>query len=168
MPKNKAKGSKAERELFEMFIKANYRAVRVAGSGRMDNADCDLIAGKAGKPGKKYCLEAKSTKKSSKYISKGQMESFVVFSEIFGLSPVIAVRFNRIGWYFFNPEDLEDSGKNWVVSPELARIKGKKFSQFFSENIKNSDEHEILDDEIFRDEILVEEVIGEEDDNTGL
>jgi len=41
MPKNKAKGSKAERELFDMFIKNNYRAVRVAGSGTMENADCD-------------------------------------------------------------------------------------------------------------------------------
>ena len=50
MPKNKAKGSKAERELYDMFVKENYRAVRTAGSGTMENADCDLIAGKKGFP----------------------------------------------------------------------------------------------------------------------
>ena len=47
--KNKEKGSKAERELYQMFIDNNYRAVRVAGSGTMEDSDCDLIAGKKGK-----------------------------------------------------------------------------------------------------------------------
>lgn len=156
---NKAKGSKAERELFEMFVNNHFRAVRVAGSGRMDNADCDLIAGK---PGKKYAIEVKSTKKTSKYITKEQMESFMVFSEIFGLTPVIAVRFNRLGWYFFNPVDLEDSGKNWAVSQKDAKTKGKRFSQFFGEEIKNTKnpDLEILDEiEIYEevDEESVEE-----------
>ena len=64
--KNKAKGSKAERELYEMFIANSYRAVRVAGSGTMENADCDIIAGKKSK---KYCVEVKSSKKPYKYIS---------------------------------------------------------------------------------------------------
>ena len=125
---NKAKGSKAERELYEMFVANHFRAVRVAGSGRMDNADCDLIAGK---PGKKYAIEVKSTKKGNKYVSKEQMSSFLVFSEIFGLVPVIAIRFNRLGWYFLNPPDLEDSGKNWGISAKQAQEKGKRFSQFF-------------------------------------
>ena len=61
MPKNKAKGSKYERELYQMFVGNSYRCVRVAGSGLMENADCDLIAGKKGK---KYCVEVKSSKKT--------------------------------------------------------------------------------------------------------
>ena len=125
---NKSKGSNAERELYEMFVKNHFRAVRVAGSGRMDNADCDLIAGK---PGEKYAIEAKSSKKPVKYITKEQIENFIVFSEIFGLIPVIAVRFNRIGWYFLKPEDLEDSGKNWVINMDIVRNKGKRFAQYF-------------------------------------
>ena len=128
MPNNKSKGSKAERELYDMFIKENFRAVRVAGSGTMENADCDLIAGKKGK---KYCIEAKSSKKPVKYITKEQINSFMTFSEIFGLKPVIAIRFNRLGWFFLNPKDMEDSGKNWVINEETARKKGKRFSQFF-------------------------------------
>jgi len=125
---NKSKGSKAERELLDLFIKDNFRCVRVAGSGVMENSDADLIAGKIGQ---KYSVEVKSTKKTSKYITKEQMNNFIVFSEIFGLTPVIAVRFNRIGWFFLNPSDLEDSGKNWVVNMELIRTKGKRFAQFF-------------------------------------
>jgi Holliday junction resolvase len=132
LPKNKAKGSKIERELFDIFIKNNYRCVRVAGSGVMENADCDLLAGKSGN--KKYAIEVKSSKKPVKYISKKQIESFIVFCLIFDLTPVIALRFNREGWIFINPKDLRDSGKNWVITLEEAKQKGKKFSQFFQED----------------------------------
>lgn len=128
MPKNKAKGSKIERELFQKFIQNNYRVVRVAGSGMMENADCDLIAGKKGK---KYAIEVKSSKKPIKYISKEQIENFMIFSEIFGLKPVIALRFNREGWLFLHPKYLKDSGKNLVIKLEEAKKKGKKFAQFF-------------------------------------
>lgn len=129
MPKNKAKGSKVERELFQMFIDNSFRAVRVAGSGIMEHADCDIIAGKSGD--KKYCVEVKSSKKNIKYIAKAQIENFMIFSNIFGLKPVIALRFNRLGWFFINPKELEDSGKHYVVTLEIARKKGKRFSQFF-------------------------------------
>ena len=126
---NKEKGSKAERELYQMFVDNCYRAVRVAGSGMMDNTACDLIAGKKGK---KYCIEVKSSKKPVKYITKEQIEDFIIFSSIFGLKPVVAVRFNREGWFFINPKQMQDSGKNWVITLETARKKGKRFSQFFS------------------------------------
>ena len=120
---NKSKGSNAERELYQMFVDSHYRAVRVAGSGMMENADCDIIAGKKGK---KYCIEAKSSKKPVRYITKEQINNFIVFSDIFGLKPVIAIRFNRLGWFFINPKDMEDSGKNWVVNEENKSLKVDK------------------------------------------
>jgi len=126
---NKAKGSKAERELFDMFVQNAYRCVRVAGSGTMENAECDLIAGKKG--GKKFSIEVKSSKAPVKYITKDQIERFIIFSEIFGLTPVVALRFNREGWFFLSPSKLRDSGKNWCVTLEEARKKAKKFGQFF-------------------------------------
>lgn len=128
MPKNKAKGSKIERELYQKFIENHYRAVRVAGSGMMENTACDLIAGKKGK---KFCIEVKSSKSPVKYISKEQIEEFIIFAEIFKLSPVVALRFNREGWLFVKPADLRDAGKNWAITLEEAKEKGKKFSQFF-------------------------------------
>ena len=128
MPKNKAKGSKVERELFQMFIDNCFRAVRVAGSGMMENADCDIIAGKKGK---KYCIEVKASKKPVKYITKDQISRCVGFADIFGLKPVLALRFNQVGWFFIEPKNLKDSGKYWVVNLELCRKKGKRFGQFF-------------------------------------
>jgi Holliday junction resolvase len=114
----------------------------------------------AGKIGKKYAIEVKSTKKSSKYISKEQIESFMIFCEIFDLKPVIAIRFNRLGWFFLEPKDLEDSGKNLVVSLETARTKGKRFSQFFGEDVKNKNNHSDLDlleeNEIIEDDEEIE------------
>ena len=127
---NKHKGANAERELYHLFVENNYAAVRVAGSGMMDNAECDLIAGKSSH-GKKYCIEVKSSKKPVKYITKEQIEKFIIFAEVFGLTPVIALRFNREGWMFLNPSDLKDSGKNLSITLEEAKEKGKKFSQFF-------------------------------------
>jgi len=128
MPNNKNKGSKAERELFQMFVDNSYRAVRVAGSGTMENADCDLIAGKKGK---KFAIEVKSSKKLVKYITKDQISRFIAFSDIFGLKPVIAVRFDRKGWYFINPKYMAKTDKNWSITHKIAQKKGKRFSQYF-------------------------------------
>ena len=105
-----------------------YRAVRVAGSGMMENTAADLIAGKKGK---KFAIEAKSTKKSIQYITKEQIEDFIIFSSIFGLKPIVAVRFNREGWFFLKPKQLVDCGKNWCVSLNRARKKGKRLGQMF-------------------------------------
>jgi len=126
---NKAKGSKCERELYDLFVANGFRAVRVAGSGMMENTSADLIAGKSN--GGKYAIEAKSSKSPNKYITKEQIEQFVVFSEIFGLTPVVALRFNREGWLFISPNQLRDSGKNWAISLEEAKQIGKRFGQFF-------------------------------------
>lgn len=129
---NKAKGSKAERELLQIFTDNSWRAVRVAGSGVNDNSPCDLLAAKLGKKG--FTIEAKSSKSTSIYISKEQIQDFVTFSHILGLTPVIATRFNREGWFFIRPEQLKDSGKNWVVSLAHVKFEGLRFSQFFDNN----------------------------------
>ena len=133
---NKEKGSKAERELYDLFVNNGFRAVRVAGSGMMENTACDLIAGNKRA---KYAIEAKSSKSPSKYITKEQIEQFIIFSEIFDLIPVVALRFNREGWLFISPSQLRDSGKNFVINLEDAKKHGKKLSQFFlnqaSENL---------------------------------
>lgn len=126
---NKAKGSNAERELLKLFIENGWRALRVAGSGVNDESPCDLIVGKIGQRG--YAIEAKSSRKGQIYISKRQIEDFVLFTSIIGLKPVIAVRFTFEGWLFLSPQQLVDSGKNFVVSREKARLNGLKFGQFF-------------------------------------
>ncbi len=126
---NKAKGSKAERELVKLFTEQGWRAVRVAGSGVGEDSPCDLIAAKTGRKG--FTIEAKSSKKSTIYISKEQIEDFITFSYILGLKPAIALRFNREGWLFISPEKLKDTGKYLAVNLKTAKEKGLRFSQFF-------------------------------------
>lgn len=111
-----------------MFCENSWRAARVAGSGIADESPCDLIAGKQRK---KYCIEVKSCKKKKKYLDKNQIEDFLIFSQIFGLKPIIALRFNREGWFFINPKNLEKTKKELAVDLELARKKGKRFGQAF-------------------------------------
>lgn len=129
---NKAKGSRVERELLSIFTENGWRGTRTAGSGINDDSPCDLIVGKVGKRG--YTIEVKSSKKTAIYITKSQIEDFILFSNNIGLKPAIAVRFNYEGWIFLRPEQLEDSGKNWVVHIKKAKEVGLKFSQFFEEN----------------------------------
>ena len=126
---NKQKGSKVERELLKILTENGWRAARVAGSGVNDQSPCDLIAGKVGKRG--FAIECKSSRKNRIYITKAQIEDFLIFSNIIGLKPTIAVRFNREGWLFIDPTHLENSGNNWVVSLERARERGMRFGQFF-------------------------------------
>jgi len=126
---NKAKGSKAERELLDILTENGWRAARVAGSGVNDNSPCDLFAAKLGKRG--FVIEAKSSKKSNIYITKEQISDFVLFSQMIGLNPVIALRFNREGWFFIHPSQLKDTGKYFAVSLETAKTEGRRFGQFF-------------------------------------
>ena len=126
--KNKAKGTKYENELYDLLVGAGYRCIRSAGSGTKTETNLDILAGKSKKI---FGIEVKSCKGKCRYIDKGQIEQFLIFSEIFGANPAIAGRFNRQGWFFLSPQDLEDSGKNWALSLKRAKEKGKRFSQFF-------------------------------------
>jgi len=126
--RNKSKGTKYENELYDMLVESGYRCIRAAGSGTKREASVDLLAGKSHNT---FGIEVKSTKKPYKYISKEQMNSFIVFSHIFKLKPIIAIRFNREGWFFLKPKDLEDKGKSFGIKLEMARKKGKRFGQVF-------------------------------------
>ena len=126
---NKSKGSRVERELIKLFTEQGWRAARVAGSGMHDDSPCDLIVGKTNRKG--FTIEAKSSKKSNIYIKKEQIQDFILFSNMIGLKPTIALRFNYEGWLFLDPKHLKDTGKYWAVSLKTAREKGQRFSQFF-------------------------------------
>ena len=125
---NKEKGANAERELLKMFSDATWRCVRVAGSGLADESPCDLIAGKNKE--KKFAIECKSSKDKKKYLSPEQIEDFLIFSEIFGLKPIIAVRFNREGWFFIEPKNLERTSTALAISLKNAKKRGKRFGEF--------------------------------------
>ncbi len=143
---NKSKGSTMERELVKLFTSKGWRAARVAGSGVGDDSPCDIIAGKVGRKG--VCVEVKSSRKETIYITKAQIEDFLLFSSMIGTRPVIALRFLREGWLFIDPSDLRDSGKLLAIHLRDARVKGKKFNQYFGEETSDEVPHDLVNDEV--------------------
>jgi holliday junction resolvase Hjr len=135
---NKSKGSNMERELVKLLASNGWRAARVAGSGVGDEAPCDVIAGKLGRQG--HVIEVKSSRKDTIYIKKAQIEDFVLFASLIGVKPALALRFLREGWLFIDLEHLKDTGKFWAVNVNTARTKGKRFSQYFENEIEKKSE----------------------------
>lgn len=123
------KGYNAERELFHILWDNGWAVVRAAGSGSAREPSCDLIAGKKTTK-KRYAIEVKVTKKTSKYFDKKQIIELNYFCEVFGLKPLIAIKFNRKGWFFFSPNKLKDCGKNLKISLEEAKKCGKNLKEF--------------------------------------
>ncbi len=124
---SKTKGSCAERELIHMFWKEEgWSAHRIAGSGSSKYPSPDVIAGNRRR---RLAIECKVTKFDYQYLGKEEVGMLKEFSDIFGAEPWIAVKFNRIGWYFLNPDDLKETEKNLVVKVDEAKNKGLLFDE---------------------------------------
>ena len=91
-----AKGSRRERQLVEFLNKKGYVCHRVAGSGHMESATCDLVAIKRGKA---YLIEVKSRKKV--FYTKShlaQLETMIKEAKKCGATPLLAVKINYKPW----------------------------------------------------------------------
>jgi len=125
---SKEKGSRAERELFHFLWDKGWAVLRVAGSGSTSMPAPDLLAGNKNRF---LAIECKSLKKKTQYLERQQMDELRQFSENFGAEPWVAVRFNKLGWFFFHLSDIPDKGKkNLSVSLEFARNKGLNLENF--------------------------------------
>lgn len=127
---NKKRGTAAERELLHMFWDEGYACCRVAGSGSIPEPSCDLLAGNEIE---KMAIEVKLSKNTKKYLDKKQIDEFKKFAEMFGLSPIIAIKFIRKGWWLLNPKQLGKTGKGLVISLEDAQKKGLSFHEFINQ-----------------------------------
>lgn len=124
---SKAKGSRTERELLHMFWEAGHFCLRVAGSGSMPFPCPDLLAGKEGRS---FAIECKSSKQDRRYITEEQVNELKEFAKGFGAEPWIAMRFDREGWKFLHPDHLgRNSGNNFFASKDLCQEKGITFEQ---------------------------------------
>ena len=126
---NKDKGANAERELLHMLSAAGFAVVRIAGSGMIKETSADLIAGNAFKM---FMIECKTCKEKKRYLEKQQITDLKEFARKFGFPPMIAVKFSRQGWWFIEPEKLDDVGKNLAISLEDIKEKGMSFEQLMS------------------------------------
>jgi Holliday junction resolvase len=125
MRQNKAKGSRAERELINMFWQAGWAAMRAAGSGSTQYPSPDIVAGNANK---KIAIEAKFTaSNTTKYFAQKEITELQYFCDKFGAEPWVAVKFDKESWYFFPIHDLKETGKNFAITLKDAKIQGLLF-----------------------------------------
>ncbi|MBI4447966.1 hypothetical protein HY643_03220 [Candidatus Woesearchaeota archaeon] len=125
----KAKGSRAERELFHMFWEAKWHTVRSAGSGSTPLPNPDLIVGNAAEK-RILAIECKSLKAGKKYFSTAEINQLKYFAEGFGAEPWIAIRFDTIGWFFLKTQELpKTKGESFAVSLGFAQKNGIKFEE---------------------------------------
>lgn len=122
----KSRGISAERDLIHKFWSKAWACMRAAGSGSGQFPSPDIIAGNNLR---QLVLEVKITTEKRKYFSEEEIRNLRYFSEKFGAEPWVGVKFYRKPWVFLSIEDLEETGKNYVVSPEIADLKGLSFEE---------------------------------------
>jgi holliday junction resolvase Hjr len=122
----KSKGINAERDLIHKFWGSGWAAIRVAGSGSMGYPSPDILAGNNLR---KLAIESKASTEPVRYIEKQQISQLKEFAALFGAETWIAVKFNKMEWYFLTLEDIRDTGNNYVVTEEITRNKGLLFEE---------------------------------------
>ncbi|MDP3697970.1 MAG: Holliday junction resolvase Hjc [Nanoarchaeota archaeon] len=122
----KAKGTKGERELVKVFNENGWVCIRAAGSGSSQYPSPDVLAGNAMR---RVAIECKVTAETKKYLSDEDIEQLRTFANKFGAEGWFGVRFPSEPWYFLMLEDIENTGKCWAISLELAKRKGLKVEE---------------------------------------
>jgi len=122
----KAKGSNSERDLIHKFNDNGWVAIRSAGSGSMQYPSPDILAGNNLR---RLAIECKTTADTKKYLTKKEVDELVFFANKFGAEAWIAVKFDRMDWFFINIEDLEKTDKSYMIDIPRAKRKGLGFEQ---------------------------------------
>lgn len=109
-----------------MFYDSDFSVVRSAGSGSTPLPSPDIIVSN----GKNiFAIECKAINAKRKYFSQKEINELKQFSDKFGAIPLIAIRFDRIGWFFVHMKDLGFSKTNHYISLDLAKKKGLQFEE---------------------------------------
>ncbi len=125
---SKAKGSRAERELFHQLWEEGFAVVRAAGSGSTTRPSPDLLASNGKKT---FAIECKSVKCEKKYFSVEELEQLHMFAKIFGAEAWLAIRFDSKGWFFLEAKKiLPSKGETFFVSFSQLQKKGFSFQEF--------------------------------------
>lgn len=122
----KSKGINAERDLVHSFWSNGVPAIRVAGSGSSKYPCPDLLVGNSNQ---KFAIESKITKETKKYFTKKEIEELKNFSNMYGASPIIAIKFNKSEWFFLKINELDETEKNLVIDIKNAKLKGLLFEE---------------------------------------
>ena len=104
------KGYSEERDLVHKLWDRNFAAMRAPASGGATKKPLpDIIAGN----GEIYlAIEVKTTSKDKLYIDSSQIDALEEFSNIFGATTYIGVKFKYTNWLFLKPEDVQRTKNN--------------------------------------------------------
>ena len=122
------KGYAEERDLVKKLYERKFAALRVPASGGSTKRPLpDVVAGN----GKIYlAIEVKTTTKDKIYIDKLQINELCEFSEIFGATPYIGVRFKYTKWLFLEPNNTpRTKNGNYRVEKNYAIEKGLEIDE---------------------------------------
>jgi len=134
MKSAKAKGSRGERELIRYLNENNWSAMRAAGSGSSQYPSPDILAGNAIR---RLAIECKVTKENKKYLQDAEIEQLQTFSHKFGAESWVAVKLADLPWRFVMLEDMQKTGKSWVITHKIAELKGLSVEELLNINNKN-------------------------------
>lgn len=128
------KGSVEERDLVNKLWDAGFAAMRAPASGGATKRPLpDVLAGN----GDLYlAIEVKSSRNEHIYIDKEKITNLIEFSEIFGATAYVGVKFIRKPWRFVKLDDLHVTPKNYRVNIDLAFSKGLDFEEVIGGTIQ--------------------------------
>ncbi len=114
--KRKNKGTKFERELIHILWENGFAAIRAAGSGATTYPCPDILASN----GKiVLAFEVKARVSLPLYLTEQKVKELVMFSNLFGAKPYIALKVSRRGWRFIEVSRLIKTPKGYKVDEEL-------------------------------------------------
>ncbi|MCQ2737076.1 MAG: Holliday junction resolvase [archaeon] len=122
------KGSAEERDLVHKLWDNNFAAMRAPASGGATKKPLpDVIAGN----GKIYlAIEVKTTTKDKIYIDHPQIDALVEFSNIFGATPYLGMKFKYTKWLFLSPDILEKTRNgNYKITKDYSLEKGLELDE---------------------------------------
>ena len=129
---SKAKGTRAERELFHLFWKNNWAAIRSAGSGSTTMPAPDILAGSKNKL---LAVECKSIKNERQHFPKREVQELLKFSNSMDALPYIGMRFDNHGWFFLDVNQLKPNKKgNYVITLQHSLKQGISFDELIGKH----------------------------------
>ncbi len=134
---SKRKGTLYERELFHLFWNNNWAAVRSAGSGSTPLPAPDILAGNHNNL---LAIECKAIKSKSQHFNKSEILQLQEFADKIKAIPIIGMRFDNIGWFFLNANELTtNKNGNYTINLNLCQNQGISFKELIDyENKTNN------------------------------